>query len=136
ELFVRMKYDLGVRVCGKPMPARLQFLAQFDVIENLAIINDPQRSVLITDRLLSRLQIDDAEARVSQRDLIAKINTKLIGTTMTDHRQHLPDHVSVNRFPFGQVKDASYATHQFSTVCWFSEPCFPVIHLSRLSSLQ
>ena len=42
------------------MAARLQICAQFDVIENLAVEYNPERFVLVCNRLAAAAEIDDA----------------------------------------------------------------------------
>jgi hypothetical protein len=46
----------------------LEVGAQFEVVEDLAIEDGPDRAVFIRDRLIARRQIDDAEPRVRETD--------------------------------------------------------------------
>ena len=44
-LFVEVQDDLGVGVRGEPMAARFQLGPQLDVVEDLAVEDDPERAV-------------------------------------------------------------------------------------------
>ena len=50
------------------MPCRPKFLAQFEVIVDLAVVDDPITAVGVGHRLQSRVrEIDDAETAVTER---------------------------------------------------------------------
>ena len=86
-LLIQMQNHLGIGPGPELMPPGLESGAEFDVIEHLAIEDDPQGFVLVGDRLLTRAEIDDAQARVAQGDVRIGVHTELIGTAMTNHRQ-------------------------------------------------
>ena len=47
KIFVEMQQDLRIRLSPEAVPARLQFRPQLRIIEDLAVENDPQTSILI-----------------------------------------------------------------------------------------
>ena len=51
------------------MAASFQVGADVRVIEDLPVENGPDRSVLVADRLLAPLQVDDGEAGAALREL-------------------------------------------------------------------
>ena len=52
----------------KRWPRCLELGAQLDVVEDLAVEDDPDRAVFVVDRLLAAREVDDAQARVRQPD--------------------------------------------------------------------
>ena len=69
EILVEMKRDLAVRARAQAMPALFELAPHAFVIVELAIDDDPGGLVLVRDRLIAGLKIDDAEARVSEAGL-------------------------------------------------------------------
>jgi hypothetical protein len=61
-----MNNHLGVRLRRKPMTLALQCLAQFQVVEDLAIEDHCHLTVFIEDGLIAACQVDDAQSRVRQ----------------------------------------------------------------------
>jgi hypothetical protein len=104
-----VKNDFGVAVGCELMPARFQFGAQLNVIEDFAVEDNPQRAVLVSNRLLAAGEINDTQARVAKPHIAAKIDAEFVGTPMTDHAEHSTDRLLVR--PRGVVKNASYSTH-------------------------
>ena len=97
------------------MSSLLQILAQLDVVENLTIVDNPERLILIADGLPSVAQINDAQPRTPQRSDRIEQNSKLIGATMPDSPQH-PTQLKFTRgFLASEVENPSDATHQASS---------------------
>ena len=59
-IFPKMRDDLGIAVGDEAVPALLQFLPALNVIEQLAIKNDRNTAVFVSDRLLAVSQADNA----------------------------------------------------------------------------
>ena len=81
-LFVEMNDHLGVGFGAKMMPLANKLLAQFKVIEDLTVKDDPHRSILIANRLPSPLQVNDAQARMSKANQVVLKKTEPIGSPM------------------------------------------------------
>src|SRR5205085_2292355 len=69
-LFVEVHDDLGVRVRAKLVAAFQQVFAQRREVVNLAVEDDPDRFVLVADRLLPARQINDRKAAHAERDIV------------------------------------------------------------------
>jgi hypothetical protein len=64
--------------------------AQFRMIENLAVENDPEGAVFIANGLLPAAEVNDAQTSVTQTDVVIEVNAKLVRAAVPDHGQHLP----------------------------------------------
>src|SRR4030095_9467217 len=60
ELLVKVEDDLGIGMRCELVPACFEFGAQLDIVENLAIEDDPECAVLIADWLLAARKVHDA----------------------------------------------------------------------------
>ena len=58
--------DFGVAAGSEPMAEPLELVTQLDVVEDLAVEDDPQRAVLVRERLLAAGEVDDREPRVTR----------------------------------------------------------------------
>src|SRR3982751_1935727 len=65
-LLVRVHDRLGVGVRTEHVTALIELSPQLDVVENLAVEYRPDRAVFVGDRLVSRGQVDDGQARVRE----------------------------------------------------------------------
>jgi hypothetical protein len=74
----------------------LEFLAEFPVVVDLAIENDPGSAILIVNRLLSALQIDDRQTAHSQSNCLIEVETVVVRSTVTDSRAHAAKQGLVN----------------------------------------
>src|SRR5690606_1103943 len=66
ELLVQMDDDLGIGARIEAVPLGFERAAQLDVIEDFAVVDDPDRLVLVVDRLRAAFEIDDAEPGVAE----------------------------------------------------------------------
>src|SRR6185503_15141413 len=112
EFLKSVQNDFRVALRGEAMAAGFQLRTQFDVVENLAVEDDPKRAILVADRLLAGAEIDNAQPGVAQAGKAVEINAKLIRTAMTDHRQHPAEAGLLNRIGLGETDYAHNATHQ------------------------
>ncbi len=60
-VLVEMDPRLGVAAGGEPVPSGEQVATQLGILEQLAVEGDPDRAVLVADRLSSPGQVDDRE---------------------------------------------------------------------------
>src|SRR5580765_5153278 len=104
----------------------LQVRPQLDVIEDFAIENDPQRLILILNRLTTPAQINDAEPRIPESDFLIQQNSKLVRAPMPQHRQHLAQITLSDVLRRGTIKHAGDPTHGYfkSSLLTFPEPVF------------
>jgi hypothetical protein len=106
-----MDDNLGVALGPEAVAACDELVPQLDVVENLAIEYDPQRAILVGQRLLSGGEIDDRESRMSEADVRIAVDAKLIRTTVLECAEH-PLQRSSRRCGLGaQIHDAADAAH-------------------------
>src|SRR3546814_6579743 len=65
---VEVDDNFCVRARVEHMPARLEFGAQLDEVEDLAVEHRPHRACGVVDRLVAGGQVDDRKSRVRQAD--------------------------------------------------------------------
>ena len=70
------------------VPGLFQLRAHGGVIEDFAVVDDPQAAVLVGHRLLASGQVDDAQAAMAQMSPSVLMVTEGIGTAMLQHRCH------------------------------------------------
>ncbi len=73
------------------MPARFEFSAQFHVIVNLAVADDVNRSVLVRDRLLAAVEIDNAQPPHRQADAGLDEEAFIIRSAMAQRVGHFAE---------------------------------------------
>jgi hypothetical protein len=72
-----MNEDLGVRVAGaKDVTELHEFVTELDVVVDLTIEDDPDRSILIPHRLMAAGNINDRQAPVTEMHAKLFINPK------------------------------------------------------------
>jgi len=93
------------------MPASNQFFAELGVVVNLTVKDDPDRPILIGERLMAALDVDDAEAAHSQAGAIGYQGSSIVGSTMQDPVVHFEQGGVVGTLTGPIVKDATDAAH-------------------------
>jgi len=111
-----MQDHFGVRVGFEAMAARFQFGPQLDVIEDLAVVDDPQRAVLVRDRLLARGEIENAQTGITQANVLVAVDAELIRAAVAYHRQHLAQSQLLDGALRCQVECSNDSAHYFSPV--------------------
>jgi len=103
-LFEQVEDDLRVGVRVEPVPVSDEFLLQLQVVENLAVEDDPEGLVFIVDRLHPALYADNAEAGLAQHGMVVDVQSAFIGTPVAQHAQHGPHargvEASAFRYPY------------------------------------
>ena len=99
-------------VVAKRWPRLSSSAPQLEVVEDLAVEDDPQRLVLVADRLLARAEVDDAEARVPEPDVFVKVDAELVGTAVADRAQHGTQGGLSRRRSSAEVAESDDAAHQ------------------------
>src|SRR5712664_3384783 len=94
-LFMEMNNGFRVAPAAITMTAFLQLLAQFLVVVNFTVVNEPYRAIFVRDGFLPRLLADDAETAHRQANVLGNVKSVFVRTSMND----LP----VHRFDDGTV---------------------------------
>ena len=95
-LVVGVNDRFGVAICIEGVAEFLELLAEFAVVVDLAVENDPGSSILIVNRLLPALQVDDRQAAHAQADRAVEVEPVVIRSTMLDGSAHPRDQRLVN----------------------------------------
>ncbi len=98
KLIVSVDDRFRVAVGVERVAEFFEFLAEFEIVVDLAVEDDPRAAILIVDGLLAALQIDDGEASHRESDGTVDVKTVLVGTTMPDRLAHPRQQLLVNRF--------------------------------------
>ena len=88
-LLVEVHDHLSVRLRTERMPTGAQLISKLDVVVDLAVEGDPDRPVLVRDRLAAAIQVDDREPADRHPERAARIESPLIWTAV-EHRVRHP----------------------------------------------
>jgi hypothetical protein len=102
------RFGVGIGVEG--MSALQEVLPQFLVVEDFPVENDLNGSILVVDRLVSSIQVDDAETPHPKSDARFEIESFVIGTTVNDRVAHPLQLVRIHRFSV-QAHNSGNAAH-------------------------
>src|SRR6185295_2389187 len=107
--------DLGIAARAEAVSEAHQLRAQLHVVEDLAVEHDPQRLVLVGERLLAGGEVDDGEPGMGEAGVPVAVDAELIGTAMAQGPRHSQEGGA--RLPAGSldVVDARYAAHARAT---------------------
>jgi glycosyltransferase involved in cell wall biosynthesis len=106
-----MYENLRVRVRGKGVTDRFQFVAELRVTVNLSVEDNNDRSSLVFDRLVSRIKSYDTEPAVCEADRVIEKIILTIGASMTLARVHRFEFIFRGRIVGGV--DTGDTTHHF-----------------------
>ena len=115
-LFVKMNQSLGVAGGLEVMAARDQVRAQFLVVVDLAVEDDPHGTVLIGYRLVAGGEVDDAEAPHADGAAAIDVEALVVGTAMANlvaHRLH--ERTFGGLIEQDETGDATHYFTEFST---------------------
>src|SRR5262249_19846723 len=107
ELLIEMQQHLGIAGGREPMPFCNEHLAQLDVVEDLAVVGDPEALVFSRHGLLPVGDVDDAQARVTQADFAVDQNTAIVGSAVAERPDHPLDVLRIDWLAV-QAKRPSY----------------------------
>ena len=88
EILVEMDDALGVGVRPKAMAGGFEPRPQLPEVVQLAVVDDPNRLVLVRDRLLAGVKIDDRQPPHSESDTTIDEVTVIVGSSVTDDIAH------------------------------------------------
>src|SRR5262245_51714059 len=83
---------------------------QFLIVVDLAVEHDPDRPILVADRLLAAVEIDDSQTAHPQSGAWAEVDAFFVGTAVHQHPAHRPNFALEDRFAV-KANDSSNATH-------------------------
>src|SRR6266508_2649874 len=110
EVFVEMDDGFGVAVRAEDVTVALEVAAQFAVVVDLAVEDDPDGAILVRDGLVAAIQVDDAEAPHADGDAVPDVHALIVGTAM----HHCAAHVANLVLEHGAAipsNDSGYAAH-------------------------
>ena len=87
-VFVEMDPRLGVAARRQAMPAGQELPAQLGILEQLAVEGDPDRAVLVADRLPAAGQVDDRQPPGPERHARLDVELLVVGTAVGDRAGH------------------------------------------------
>ena len=104
---------LGVAAGSEDVAQAFKLVAQLDVVEDLAVEDDPQRAVLIRERLLAAGEVDDREPRMTEPGTTIAIDPELVRTAVLQRCRHPSELIELGRWQVvAERDDASDAAHQ------------------------
>src|SRR5262245_28871982 len=92
-----MEYGLAVAGGLQGVTASLDVGAQRLVVVDLAVEDEPERAILVGDRLPAAGEVDDAQPADAQTGVTAEFETVVIGPAVTDRGGHPGHDVAVRR---------------------------------------
>ena len=93
-----MDQRFGIAVGSKPVPGANQIAAKLLIVIDFAVEHDPYRTVFIRNRLMTGVEIDNAQAPHADRAIAIYVIAFVIRTAMPDRIAHRPDAGQVRRF--------------------------------------
>src|ERR1041384_7476310 len=110
---IRVDDRFGVAVCLEAMSGILELLAEFAVVINLSVEDDPGGAIRVGDRLLAALQINDCETAHRQAHAVIEVKSIFIGPAMMNCFVHAREQLAVDRRAI-TTNNSCYATHLIS----------------------
>ncbi len=123
-LLVEVDDDFRVGVGAEPVPLRDERRAKLLEIVNLAVEDDPDRAVLVRERLVPLGQVNDAQPAVAESDAarsaldfeIAEMEPRVIGPAMRKRIAHARDVRLSEAGRAVQPDDSADAAHSASAL--------------------
>src|SRR5262249_55493018 len=118
---VRVDDDLGIGCRVEAMAGSLELGSQFAKVVDFTVEDDPDRTILVVDRLVAGRQIDDAQAPHSECDPLIDPRAFVVRATMADDVAH-PAHERAARFGSegrsggGGLYETGDAAHEWSVL--------------------
>src|SRR5207237_923925 len=104
---IELRNNFGIAACGEANALALEFLAQFAVVENLAVEQNGNSARAVIDGLVTSPRIDDRQPNHPRREPLAMERADAIWTTMS----HGTDH-SVRNACVRDTNDACDTAHK------------------------
>src|SRR5215211_2210324 len=114
ELLVEVDDHLGVGSGREAMSQRLQLPAELAVVVDLAVLNHDDALVLVEDRLVAGLEVDDRQALDTEPHSVFAEGPAGVGTAVLDHLAHPLEERAVH--PWLERDLSGYPTHARRTL--------------------
>ena len=85
---IEVQEHLGVGIGGKAVAFLEQLRFEFDVVESLAVVDNPKGAVFVGDGLPPAFDPDNAEPDMAQTHMIVQVDAGLVGSAVADDRHH------------------------------------------------
>ena len=102
ELLVEVGDDLGVRATREAVAAADELIPELAVVVDLAVADDDHRAVLVPERLVAPLDVDDSEAGHTERDTVFREYPSRVGTAVVERFAHPLDEPGLDGTVGGQ----------------------------------
>jgi hypothetical protein len=112
--FVRVHNYFGIGVRTEAVPAGFKTLAQFLKVVDLPVEDDPDRTILVGNRLLSTFHVDDAEPPHAKGDVPCGQYALIVRPAMKNAGAHLLQLGPINDLGRLADYDSSDPTHLIS----------------------
>ena len=113
-LLVEMDEHLGVAVGAEAVALRLQLGAELPVVVELAVLDDDDAAVLVRDRLVAGLEVDDRQPAGGETDGAVDVDAARVGPAVDERRAHRLEPAPVR--PRGR-HDSADPTHAAESRC-------------------
>ena len=114
-LFIEVNDGLGVAVSPVTMPASFQAFAQFLVVVEFAVVDDPDVVLFVADGLVTGLDIDDAQPAHGQSDVSFHEEAIVIGAAMNDLLIHTGERFPLSPASIG-VENPANSAHVYTPI--------------------
>ena len=114
RVLVEVHEHFGIGGRSKHVPARAQVVAQLNVVEDLAVEDDLDRSVFVRDGLPAAAEVDDAQPPMREADVVLRIDEEAVavGAAMREHGGHCAEPLRGDaRGIFVECEDAGNSAH-------------------------
>src|ERR1039458_7175951 len=111
-----MDNGLGVTPGAIAVTAGLKILSQILVVVDFTIEDDPNALIFIADRLVTGLDVDDAEATHSQSDVLLDKKAVIVGPAVDDLLVHRDEHVAIHSHIWLGMENTADSTHDYAPI--------------------
>src|SRR5579872_5516602 len=111
KLLIEVKDGLRVAARAILMSLRFEISAQFLVVVDFAVINNPDGALFIADRLMPALHINDAKPPHSQADILGDVTAIVIRTAVGNAPIHSHQHGSIDLPGAIEMKNSRNSAH-------------------------
>jgi hypothetical protein len=108
-----MDDSLGVAFRTVPMTARFKALPQVQMVIDFAVEYDPNVAVFVAQRLVTGLDIDDAEAAHRQSDILFNKEAFVVRAPVNDPPVHRVEEAGIHLPVSIGVKNAADSAHGY-----------------------
>src|SRR6185369_9052477 len=99
ELIVGVDDGFGVAVRVERVAQLFEFLAQLEIVVDLAVEDDPRAAIRVVNGLLAAFEIDDREAAHREAGGTVNVEAVFVGSAMANGVVHPREQLLVNRLP-------------------------------------